>query len=186
MELVVILLGVLALSLIGAILLLPREVAYTEAITIAAPAAEIHDHIRFQDRLMRWSAWPAETGSACTVEGPDGEVGARTVFLRADSAERFGHQEVTALEPGRRVELRLTAKGPPQAPHLTFELEPLGAEATRVLLRFRNTLPRPFNLLLRLLGVVRWTRAMHRKDLEGLKRFSEAARPAPAARPEAA
>jgi uncharacterized protein YndB with AHSA1/START domain len=172
-ELALILLAAMTLAVTVAILLVPVEVAYTEEITVQAPVAEVYDNIRFQARLMRWSAWPIETRSDCTVEGPDGEVGARTVFLRPGARERFGHQEVTALESGRRVELRLTSKGPPQDPVLAFELEPLPGGATRVVLRFRNVIRRPFNVLLRLVGVVRWTRAMHRKDLDGLRRFSE-------------
>ncbi len=47
-----------------AVLLVPREVAYTEEALIAAPVAELYDHIRFQARLMQWSAWPTETQSA--------------------------------------------------------------------------------------------------------------------------
>lgn len=192
MEIILILIAVVVVAATTAILLVPREVAYTEEITISAPVSEVYDNIRFQARLMRWSAWPTETRSDCSVEGPDGEVGARTVFLRPGGKERFGHQEVTALEPSRRVELRLTSKGPPQNPLLAFELEPSPGEATRVVLRFHNVIKRPFNLVLRLVGVVRWTRAMHRKDLVGLRRFSEpphltyAGEPARQAVPEAA
>lgn len=38
---------------------------------------------------------------------------------------------------------------------------------------YDNTLARPFNVILRLTGIVRWTRSMHVKDLQGLKRYSE-------------
>ena len=154
------------------VMLVPTRLAYTESVVIAAPADEIYDHIRLQLRLMQWSAWPTETGASCTVEGPDGEVGTRLVFLTAKGA-RFGHQEVSALEPGRRVGLRLFGKGPPQQPELAFALEPAGPAETRVTLHFRNRIARPFNVALRLLGIVRWTRAMHHKDLAGLKRFAE-------------
>lgn len=156
----------------AAVALTPRRVAYMESVVIGASAAAIYDHVRFQDRLMRWSAWPSETGSTCRVEGTDGEIGARTVFLTGSGA-RFGHQEVVALDPGRRVDLALKSKGPPQSPRLSFVLEPLGAEETRVVLQFENTIAPPFNVILRAAGVVRWTRAMHRKDLAGLKAFAE-------------
>lgn len=173
MEIVAIVLAAVLAAAIVAILLVPRVVEYTEEISIHAPLAEVYDNIRLQARLMLWSAWPTETKSECAVEGQDGKVGARTVFLRPGGRERFGYQEVTALEATRRVELRLTSKGPPQAPVLAFELKPFPEGATRVVLRFRNVIPRPFNVVLRFIGIVRWTRAMHRKDLEGLKRFSE-------------
>lgn len=169
---VAVILAVLFACAAVAVLVTPRDVAYVEEATIAAPVSQVYDDIRFQARLMLWSAWPTETRSGCVVEGRDGEVGARTVFLRADG-KRFGHQEVTALERDRRVELRLVGAGPPQRPVLTFELTPHGETETRVALRFRNRIPPPFNVILRLAGIVRWTRAMHRKDLDGLRRYSE-------------
>jgi len=83
------------------------------------------------------------------------------------------YQKVTAPEPERRVERHLTSKGPPQIPTIAFELDPMGDGVTRVVLRFRNVISRPFDVVLRLIGIVRWTRSMHRNDLEGLKRFSD-------------
>ena len=155
-----------------AVLAFSRRVRYAEQVEIAASADDLYDHLRFQARLMRRSAWPTETGSDCALEGEDGKVGARTVF-HTRKGERFGHQELVALEPGRRVASALTSKGPPQKPRLAFELEPTGGGSTRVTLRFDNEIGRPFNVLLRLFGIVRWTRAMHRKDLAGLKRYAE-------------
>jgi hypothetical protein len=172
MNLIVGSLAAVAGALAAVVAAVPRRVRYSEEIRISAPRASIYDHIRFQARLMLWSAWPSETGSSCACEGVDGEVGARTVFF-TKSGERFGHQEVTALVPGRRVELRLESKGPPQSPVLTFDLEDLDGGQTLVRLEFDNQIARPFNLFLRIAGVVRWTRAMHRKDLAGLKAFAE-------------
>jgi len=150
----------------------PRYVRYTETLDIAAETDEVYDHIRFQQRLMRWSAWPSETGSDCACEGIDGEVGARTSFF-TKKGERFGFQEVTALVPGRRIEMVLKSKGPPQRPKLAFDLQVLADGRTRVDLQFDNQIARPFNVLLRVIGVVRWTRDMHRKDLRGLKAYAE-------------
>jgi uncharacterized protein YndB with AHSA1/START domain len=164
--------GLAAFGAGAAVFATPKRVRYTETIEIDAPADDIYDHIRFQERLMRWSAWPSETGSTCACEGVDGEIGARTVFLTR-KGDRFGHQEVVGLDPGRRVELALESKGPPQRTKLAFELQPLGDSRTRVLLHFDNDIARPFNLLLRIAGVVRWTRGMHVKDLQGLKAYAE-------------
>lgn len=50
---------------------------------------------------------------------------------------------------------------------------PLAPGRTRVHAHFDNAIRRPFNLILRVAGIVRWTRAMHRKDLAGLKRYAE-------------
>jgi uncharacterized protein YndB with AHSA1/START domain len=159
-------------GLILAMLATPRIVEYAETIDIEAPVERVYDATRMQADLMRWSAWPSSTGSDCSVAGPDGMIGARTVFLGKDGRP-FGYQEVTALTEQRRVAFSLTSKGPPQKPELTFHFVPLGPAQSRVLLHFRNELAPPFHVLLRLFGVVRWTRSLHLKDLEGLKRFCE-------------
>ena len=163
---------VLAAALAGVIMLVPATIRYTETIDIAAPASAVFDHIRLQRRLMQWSAWPSTTQSNCAVEGPDGEVGARTVFF-GRNGKRFGHQEITAIEPGRSVALSLRSAGPPQRPRLLFRILPIADDHSRIELEFTNTITRPFNVVLQVAGVVRWTRAMHVKDLQGLKRFSE-------------
>ena len=163
--------GVAGVAAIG-ILVTPRRVHYTEEAVIDAPVGAIYDHIRFQERLMQWSAWPSETGSTCTCEGVDGGIGAKTVFFDK-KGQRFGYQEVISLDPNRRVELSVKSKGPPQRAVIAFELEPLSDDRTRVVLRFTNDIARPFNVIMRVAGMVRWTRAMHFKDLDGLKRYAE-------------
>lgn len=167
---------IVMIAVIGATLLLliwltPTKVRYTETLVIDAPAQQLYDNTRFQSRLMEWSAWPSETGSTCSCENQDGEIGARTVFF--SKGKRFGYQEVMSLIDGRTVELALFSKGPPQKPLLRFDFIPLSESRTEVRLSFDNTLMRPFNVILRVAGIVKWTRKMQLKDLQGLKRYSE-------------
>ncbi len=163
------------LTLVAVIVLLsalaPTRVAYTEEVTVDAPVADVYDDIRLQEHLMRWSAWPKETKSTCTVEGPDGQVGTRTAFF--SKGKRVGHQEIVGLKDGKEIVLTLVGAGPPHRPRLTFELRPTGKGQTQVLAHFVNELPRPFNAIWKFAGLSRWTREMHRKDLAGLKAFSE-------------
>lgn len=105
-------LGLLA-GLILTMLATPRVVEYVETIDIGAPVDRVYDATRMQADLMRWSAWPSSTGSDCSVAGPDGMTGARTVFLGKDG-KPFGHQEITALTVRQSVTFSLTSKGPPQ------------------------------------------------------------------------
>ncbi|MEM6498388.1 MAG: hypothetical protein AAF709_16895 [Pseudomonadota bacterium] len=149
----------------------PSRVEYTEEILIDAPAASIYDDIRLQERLMRWSVWPKETKSTCTLEGPDGQVGTKTVFFT--KGKRVGHQEIVSLNENGEVALTLVGPGPPHRPRLTFELQSVSNHQTRVLAHFVNELPRPFNAIWKFAGLSKWTREMHRKDLAGLKAFSE-------------
>ncbi|MEO1657255.1 MAG: SRPBCC family protein [Pseudomonadota bacterium] len=166
------LIGGAVLGLVCAVVATPRRVEYVEIIDVDAPPRAVFDAIRMQRDLMRWSAWPSETGSTCRAVGDDGTVGAQTEFFDK-KGQRFGHQEVAAMEPDRLVRFTLESKGPPHIPVLDFHLMPIEPHQTRVLLAFRNDITPPFHLALRLFGVVRWTRDMHRKDLDGLKRFLE-------------
>ncbi|MEM9695192.1 MAG: hypothetical protein AAGA56_21800 [Myxococcota bacterium] len=155
--------------------LAPTRVAYTESVDVRAGPRDIFDDIRIQQRLMRWSAWPKETRSKCAVDpgptGKDGEEGSRCVFL--SNGKEIGHQRITKMVDQREVALSLEGPGPPHRPSLKFELEPLDDTTTRVKLHFVNELPRPFNAIWHFGGLTKWTRKMHRADLDGLKAFSE-------------
>ncbi len=164
------------LLLVGLVLalaiFLPNVVRYSEKIVINAPIREVYDNIRLQERLMLWSAWPEATGSTCSLENIDGNVGARTVFF--NQGKRFGHQEILALEPNQKVALTLVNSGPLQhTPYLDFDLHSTSENQTEVTLNFVNTYQKPFHVPAKLLGIIKWTRALQIKDLEGLKKYSE-------------
>lgn len=169
--------GCMALIIILLSALSPTKLEYEEAVTINASVEQVYDDIRFQDRLMRWSAWPKETKSKCavdtghTIEGEDGTVGTRTVFFSKGKA--MGFQEIQSLRPNHSLSFALEGAGAPHFPTMVFKLEEVEAEKTRVVLSFVNRMPRPFNLIWHFAGISRWTRKMHVKDLEGLKAFSE-------------
>ncbi|MEM9027067.1 MAG: hypothetical protein AAGC70_01730 [Pseudomonadota bacterium] len=171
MVIVAVIVG-LIVAAIAVVILTPRIVEYVETIVIDAPASRVHDAIRYQRDLMRWSAWPSETGSECSVEGTDGNIGAQTIFLDK-KGNRFGYQEVTAIQDKAVVRFKLESKGPPHEPTVDIYTVSMEKALTTVVLHFRNDIAPPFHILLRLFGVVRWTREMHRKDLDGLKRFVE-------------
>ncbi|MEO0971852.1 MAG: SRPBCC domain-containing protein [Pseudomonadota bacterium] len=162
----------LVVGLVLAIVVTPRVVEYVDTQVIKASARAIYDAIRRQEDLMRWSAWPSTTGSSCEVQNVDGDIGAQTVFFDKQG-RRFGYQEVIRLEDARSVTFTLESKGPPHKPELTFYLVPINETETQVVLHFVNDIAPPFHLFLRLFGVVKWTRDMHLKDLDGLKRFCE-------------
>ncbi|PSN15235.1 hypothetical protein C7293_08070 [filamentous cyanobacterium CCT1] len=158
--------------MLALVLLLPNVVRYSEKIVVNAPIAEVYDNIRLQERLMSWSAWPEATGSTCSLENADGTVGARTVFF--NQGKRFGHQEIIDLKPNQKVSLTLVNSGPlKHTPYLDFDLRALAKDQTEVTLNFVNTYQKPFQVPAKLLGIVKWTRALQVKDLEGLKTYSE-------------
>jgi len=156
----------------GVVIFLPNTVRYSEKIIVNAPIDQVYDNIRFQERLMLWSAWPEATGSTCSLENADGRVGARTVFF--NKGQRFGHQEIIRLDPNSKVSMTLVNSGPlKHTPYLDFDLHALSKDQTEVTLKFVNTYQKPFQVPAKLLGIVKWTRDLQIKDLEGLKNYSE-------------
>ncbi|MDW3223470.1 MAG: hypothetical protein R8G34_11390 [Paracoccaceae bacterium] len=120
----VVLVGILSL-------IAPTRVAYTERITVDAPIMDVYDDIRLQEHLMRWSTWPKDTKSTCTVEGPYGQVGAKSAFFT--KGNRVGHLEGISLKENEEVALTLVGPGLPHHPRLTFELQAIGENLTKVL-----------------------------------------------------
>ena len=156
----------------GVVIFLPNTVRYSEKIIVNAPIDQVYDNIRFQERLMLWSAWPEATGSTCSLENADGRVGARTVFF--NKGQRFGHQEIIRLDPNSKVSMTLVNSGPlKHTPYLDFDLHAHSKDQTEVTMKFVNTYQKPFQVPAKLLGIVKWTRDLQIKDLEGLKNYSE-------------
>ncbi|WP_198288427.1 hypothetical protein [Chamaesiphon minutus] len=58
-------------------------------------------------------------------------------------------------------------------PYLDFDLHSTSENQTEVTLNFVNTYQKPFHVPAKLLGIIKWTRALQIKDLEGLKKYSE-------------
>jgi uncharacterized protein YndB with AHSA1/START domain len=172
MEIVLFGLLLLAVLMLALVNFMPNIVRYSEKIAVDAPIEQVYDNIRLQERLMQWSAWPEATGSTCSLENTDGEVGARTVFF--NQGKRFGHQEIIDLKTNQKVSMTLVNSGPlKHTPYLDFDLHPISESKTEVRLNFVNTYHRPFQVPAKLFGIVKWTRALQIKDIEGLKKYSE-------------
>ncbi|MEM6718882.1 MAG: SRPBCC domain-containing protein [Bacteroidota bacterium] len=163
--------GVL-IAILLLIIKLPTKIQYIEEIQVNATISKVYDAIRYQEQLMKWSAWPSETKSQCAVKNVDGQIGAQTVYLQ--KGKQFGYQEVTELIENEKVSFYLTSKAPfEQDTRLHFYLKALENGKTNVLLYFDNTLKRPSHLFPHVFGIINWTHQMHLKDLAGLKKFSE-------------
>lgn len=172
MEIVLFGLLLLAILVLALVIFLPNVVRYSEKIVINSPIRQVYDNIRLQERLMLWSAWPEATGSTCSLENIDGNVGARTVFFY--KGKRFGHQEIIDLKSNQKVSLTLVNDGPlKHTPYLDFNLSPISEDRTEVTLNFVNTYHKPFHIPANLFGIIKWTRDLQIKDLEGLKKYSE-------------
>ncbi|PRX56279.1 SRPBCC domain-containing protein [Flagellimonas meridianipacifica] len=156
------------------IIVLPKKVQYIETINVNATVEKVYDAIRYQERLMNWSAWPSETNSLCAVKNVDGQIGAQTVFLNR-KGKQFGYQEITHLVPNEKVSFFLKSDVVPfeEDVRLHFILKPLHGQHTQVNLWFDETLKKPQFLIAYIGGITKWVHKMHLKDLAGLKKFVE-------------
>ncbi|MEL6592854.1 MAG: SRPBCC domain-containing protein [Bacteroidota bacterium] len=172
-----IIIGIVA-GLIVAILFLiwalPTKIRYIERIEVEAPLERVYDAIRFQEQLMAWSAWPSETNSLCEVKGPDGQIGAQTIYAN-QKGKQFGYQEITELIPNERVSFYLESFVAPfeDEVRLEFILRPISEASTEISLWFDETLKRPAFLIAYFGGILKWVHGMHLKDLQGLKTYVE-------------
>lgn len=147
-----------------------NEIRYSERVRIGAPREVVFDAILKQEELMAWSAWPEATGADCRVEGEDGVIGTKLVFL--SKGKPAGSQTVTQAVENESVTLELEDASPfGQQPTVKFLVEE--GDGTEVTLQFVNVIRRPFHLVVKGVGIAAWTRELHRKDLQGLKTFAE-------------
>ncbi|MEM1003069.1 MAG: SRPBCC domain-containing protein, partial [Bacteroidota bacterium] len=134
----------------------------------------VYDAIRYQEQLMAWSAWPAETNSLCEVRNNDGQIGAQTIFQN-QKGKQFGYQEVTHLVPNEKVSFYLKSFVAPfeEDVRLDFILKELPDSKTRVSLWFDEKLKKPAFLIAYFGNIINWVHSMHLKDLAGLKNYVE-------------
>ncbi|MEO0531370.1 MAG: SRPBCC family protein [Planctomycetota bacterium] len=147
-----------------------NEIRYSERVRVNAPREVVFEAILSQEELMAWSAWPEATGSDCRVEGEDGIVGTKLVYLT--NGKPAGSQTVTDVAENGSVTLELEDPSPfGQKPTVKFLVEE--GDGTEVTLQFVNVVRRPFHLVVKGVGIAAWTRELHRKDLQGLKAYAE-------------
>jgi uncharacterized protein YndB with AHSA1/START domain len=129
-TLAIILLGLLAVLLIGGYLL-PSTFKVARSVDIAAGADKIYALVAAPRQWRQWSVWnQRDPAMAITYSGP--EAGAGSVWAWTSVSEGDGKMSFTAAEPPRRVAYELyfpdfgtTSKG-------EFRFEPQAAGGTRV------------------------------------------------------
>lgn len=154
---------------------------WTETMTIDAPVDLVRAAVRDQHHVMAWSAWPEATGFTCSVEGDATSVGSQIVF-RDQAGTVQGRQRIVDVTDDRRTRTvvnQLENRGPfgrTIRPRVDFRTTAVGADRTEVALHFdvESPFPPPLWQLVGV-GVRRWVRGLHRKDLAQLKTYVESA-----------
>lgn len=102
---ILIVLVALAAVFVAGGLMLPDKVQVQRSIQIERPPAQVFALINGFARFNEWSPWADYDATATySLEGPASGVGA-TMRWRGDKGE--GSQQITALEPDRRIDVAL-------------------------------------------------------------------------------
>jgi hypothetical protein len=123
------------LVLIG--LLLPSNTEVERSIVIEAPADEVFPHLNSMRAFHAWSPWSAvDPDTQYEFSGPDQGVGSRMAWHSGDGRVGQGSQQITAILPTERVEMKLEF-GEQGDGTAAFLLDSEG-DATRVRWQFRT------------------------------------------------
>jgi effector-binding domain-containing protein len=106
----IILLAVVVLAVILG-LLGPRTAHIERETVIAAPSSVVWDHVSSLRQQDEWSPFrDIDPGLQVTFEGTDGEVGSKSMWEGKESGK--GMQEITAVDPGKHVQVGLHFTAP--------------------------------------------------------------------------
>ena len=122
-------LGALALAAAGAAFVAAQPSAFVveRSARVAAAPEVVYGHIASLRAMDAWSPWVRmDDQLKVAYEGPESGVGARSSWEGPEMGA--GRLTVTAVKPGREVEMRLEMLSPMQATNrIVFTLAPAGA-----------------------------------------------------------
>ena len=100
------LVALLVVVFVGGAFLLPREVTVARSIQVDAAPDAVFEHVNSLQATEKWSPWIArDPDMQISYSGPEAGVGAKSEWV--SESEGNGSQEITASDPGKRVETAL-------------------------------------------------------------------------------
>lgn len=117
----------LGLAAVAFVATRPAEFAIERTQRVQAPPAVVYDHIASLRAMDVWSPWVRmDAQMKVSYAGPESGVGARSAWEGPEMGR--GRLTVTAVAPGREVEMRLEMLAPMEASdRILFTLAPAGA-----------------------------------------------------------
>lgn len=162
----------LIIMIIGVAFLLPQQVSVSRSITIEAPAETVFPFLIDFREFNKWSPWlEKDPDTVVEYEGAPSGVGHKMRWDSGHPDVGTGTQEITAVEPNRRVESALDF-GPMGTAIAEFRLESDGPQ-TNVTWGF--TVDLGMNPILRYMGLMmdRWVGKDYEDGLARLKDVAE-------------
>lgn len=165
----VVLVAVVAITSFGT----PADFKVEREITINKPSSEIYAYSRMLRNQNDWGPWfRRDPQMHQEFRGTDGAVGF-VVYWKGNSDTGEGEQEIKKLVENQRIETELRFKQPWESKADTvLAFEPAG-EQTRVTWTLAGSVPRPLNVLLRLMDMDAAMGNDLTEGLAGLKKVME-------------
>jgi hypothetical protein len=131
-------LGAVLLALVAVVALQPSSFVVERSAVVEAPPDIVYGHIASLRAMDAWSPWvKMDPQMKSTYEGPETGVGARSSWEGPEMGK--GRITVTAVKPGREVEMKLEMLAPMEATNrVLFTLVEAGG-ATGVSWRLEGT-----------------------------------------------
>ena len=163
----------LALVFVGGAALLPGTIKVQRSTEIAAPAAKVFSLVSGFPLQRVVAVVRTGSGGKVHISGPPSGKGAKMSWVSDKDDVGSGSQEITAVEPDKRVDIALDFGDMGQA-KAGFVLPPgAAANSTKVTWLFENNVGS--NPLMRWMGLMfdRWIGADYEKGLARLKGLAE-------------
>lgn len=169
----IILLVVIVVGLIAS-LILPKEIEAKQSVTIDASPEVVWPMIASLKAQGEWSPWlEMDPDAEVEYSGEPATVGSKQMW---DGNEDMGKgmQEITAIEPMKKVESHLTFMEPREAEGDAWITLEEDGEGSKVTWGLHTDMPIPFNLIMRLAGMKGMIEKDYKKGLDKLKEMAEA------------
>ena len=151
----------------------PTEYIVTREIMVNKPVKVVYDNLILLEEQQKWSVWGTRDPNMKTeLRGTDGKVGA-VHYWSGNKQVGEGEQEITKLEPMRRIESELRFLKPFKSTSLGFfELTDKG-ENTHVIWGFSGKNKFPISVMMLFMNMDKTAGKDFEKGLQNFKKYIE-------------
>ncbi|HUC82874.1 MAG TPA: SRPBCC family protein [Flavisolibacter sp.] len=147
-RLLFVILLLIAVALITA-LFVKQEMHAEREVIINKPKAEVYDYVKYLKNQNDYSKWGTmDPAMKKEFRGTDGTVGFVSAWESENGEVGKGEQEITAINPGERIEYELRFIEPMESKAAAYmTLDAVSANQTKVKWGFNGKMNYPFNIM---------------------------------------
>jgi uncharacterized protein YndB with AHSA1/START domain len=169
----IVIVALIALVLIGAAFV-DGKFSVERSIVIDRPNDMVYDYVLQLKKQPEWSVWEKmDPNTEHTYTGTDGEVGFISAWV-GNKDVGAGEQEITAIDPGKRIDYELRFKEPFESTSKAYTaLNLVGHNQTELTMGFEGEMGYPMRLMLLFMNMDEALGADFQSNLENIKEILE-------------